>query len=204
MTHDEQAQAPANLKAWRRDMRERLLEARVGAGGRQRKAWNEAIEARLRPLLFDLGREVVAFYWPYKGEYDCRALMRDVHGAGLQVVLPAVVAPRSPLEFRLWEPEAAMEPGVYKIPVPKARNLRSPQVLLVPVVGFDAEGYRLGYGGGYYDRTLAVLDTDPVVIGVGYEIARLDTVFPQPHDIAMHHVVTEASIHSFTGEVDAS
>ncbi len=197
MTAEPQPQAAADVKAWRRTMRAELLDARVAAGGRQRSAWNSAIEARLKPLLLASGRASVALYWPYKGEYDCRQLMRDLHDAGMTVVLPAVLAPRSPLEFRRWHPDAPMEPGVYKIPVPRERDIVVPEILVVPLVGFDGEGYRLGYGGGYYDRTLAVLDGEPLVIGVGYEISRLDSVFPQSHDIAMQQVVTEAAVYRF-------
>jgi 5,10-methenyltetrahydrofolate synthetase len=69
-----------------------------------------------------------------------------------------------------------------------------PQALLVPLVGFDAEGYRLGYGAGYYDRTLASFPKTPITIGVGFELCRMNTIFPQPHDIPMDFVITEAGL----------
>jgi 5-formyltetrahydrofolate cyclo-ligase len=85
-----------------------------------------------------------------------------------------------------------MTPGVYDIPVPAMRDVVVPAVLLVPVVGFDRTNYRLGYGGGYYDRTLAAADPRPMAIGVGFELSRLNTIHPQPHDIPLDAVVTEA------------
>ncbi len=85
-----------------------------------------------------------------------------------------------------------MTTGVYDIPYPAERNIVVPDLVLAPLVGFDAAKYRLGYGGGYFDRTLAVLQPRPVAIGIGFAFARLATVHPQPHDLAMDTVVTEA------------
>jgi 5-formyltetrahydrofolate cyclo-ligase len=113
---------------------------------------------------------------------------------GAQAALPAVLAPRTALEFRRWQPGDETQPGVYKIPVPKQRHVVVPDVLLVPLVGFDPAGYRLGYGGGYYDRTLAALPAKPLVIGIGFELSRLETIYPQPHDIPMSVIVTEHGV----------
>ena len=75
----------------------------------------------------------------------------------------------------------------------------TPDAVLVPLVGFDSGGYRLGYGGGFFDRTLASMEKHPVTIGVGFELCRLESIFPQPHDIPMDFVVTEAGIHLVRG-----
>ena len=71
-----------------------------------------------------------------------------------------------------------------------------PKAAIVPLNGFDLEGYRLGYGGGYFDRTLAALEQKPLTLGVGFEIGRLSTIYPQPHDIPMDFIVTEASLYA--------
>jgi 5-formyltetrahydrofolate cyclo-ligase len=84
-----------------------------------------------------------------------------------------------------------MVQGVWKIPVPADGPEVVPDVALAPVVGWDGAGYRLGYGGGYFDRTLAALAPSPLTIGVGLYAARVPTIFPQPHDIAMDVIVTE-------------
>jgi 5,10-methenyltetrahydrofolate synthetase len=106
-----------------------------------------------------------------------------------------VIKRHGSLEYRIWEAGGMdMMSGAYGIPVPKERRLALPNIVLVPVVGFDDANYRLGYGGGYFDRTIAALDPRPVTVGVGFEAARVDTIFPRPHDIAMDIVVTEARL----------
>jgi 5-formyltetrahydrofolate cyclo-ligase len=87
--------------------------------------------------------------------------------------------------------------GVWDIPVPSNRNPVQPTVLLVPLLGFDTAGYRLGHGGGYYDRTLATVAQKPLTIGIGYELGRLQTIYPQPHDIPMDAIVTESGVVRF-------
>jgi 5,10-methenyltetrahydrofolate synthetase len=85
-----------------------------------------------------------------------------------------------------------MQVGVYDIPYPAEGSVVQPDALLIPMVGFDAVGYRLGYGGGYYDRTVASLAPRPCLIGVSYELGRIETIRPLTHDIRMDYVVTEA------------
>jgi len=122
------------------------------------------------------------------------------HGATL--ALPEVVNEAQgnnvPLHFRKWWPQAPMKTGAYAIPVPDNTELVTPDALIMPMLGFDQQGYRLGYGGGYFDRTLAALKPRPLAIGVAFEILRLDSVHPQPHDIAMDFVVTEAGVYQAT------
>ena len=108
--------------------------------------------------------------------------------------MPKVVDKYQPLQFREWWSDAPMKKGAYAIPVPDNTPCIVPDVLIVPMVGFDMRGYRLGYGGGYYDRTLAGYSHAPCTIGVAFELQRIETVHPQSHDVAMHYVVTEAGI----------
>jgi 5-formyltetrahydrofolate cyclo-ligase len=78
--------------------------------------------------------------------------------------------------------------------VPADSPVLTPDLLLVPLVGFDPAGYRLGYGGGYYDRTLAAIQPRPLAIGIGFEQQALATIHPQPHDIPMDYIVTESRV----------
>lgn len=182
------------LTTWRRQLREQLLERRLQVGGAQRRIWNGHITPALRPLLPDAPDTVFGLYWPIKGEYVIRPLMRELHDQGGCIALPHVARPKEPLEFLLWHPNVEMVRGVHNIPVPKDTPVVTPEVLVVPLVGFDDDGYRLGYGGGYYDRTIAAFRQRPLLIGVGYELSRLETIYPQAHDIPMDYVVTEAGV----------
>jgi 5-formyltetrahydrofolate cyclo-ligase len=110
--------------------------------------------------------------------------------------LPVVVQPGAPVEFWSWTEGAPMRRGIWNIPIPEERVLLQPGLLLVPLVGFDAAGYRLGYGGGYYDRTLAAARQRPHCVGLGYADSHLDSIYPQPHDIPMHKIVTADSVSS--------
>ena len=109
-----------------------------------------------------------------------------------------VVARAAPLEFREWRPGIVLNRGPLGIPYPRDSTSRDPQAVLLPMAGFDAAGYRLGYGGGYFDRTLAALAARklrPTVIGVAHEFARLETIHPRAHDIAMDYVLTERGVY---------
>jgi len=124
------------------------------------------------------------------GEPDLRAAAAHWVAAGAKAALPDTF-PRQPLTFRPWTPDCPMRAGVWDIPVPDTMETVEPSVLLMPCLGYDIEGYRLGHGGGYYDRTLAAMRPRPLAIGVGYSHAVLPTIWPQAHDIPMDAVVTE-------------
>jgi 5,10-methenyltetrahydrofolate synthetase len=181
-------------QAWRREVRRDRIDAREALDADDRTARNRRIDDWLRDGFAALGGLRIGFCWPFRGEPDARFAVRRWRAVGSEAALPVVVAPRTPLVFRQWWPGAPMEAGVFDIPYPVDTPQLIPQAALVPVVGFDPEGYRLGYGGGFFDRTLASLETKPVTIGLGHEIARLKTIHPQPHDIPFDCMVTETGI----------
>lgn len=187
------------VRAWRKAERARLIQARLDAGREQRAAWSVAIHASLETGLPFLPDALVGFYWPFKGEFDARPLVRRLHARGARFALPVVIEKAAPLIFRSWAPGEKLEPGIWQIPVPVEDRRVEPDVLLVPLVGFDAAGYRLGYGGGYYDRTLAAFRRRPLAVGVGFAVAELPTIHPQPHDIPMDLIVTETEIRQVSG-----
>lgn len=179
------------LRTWRRSERERLLAIRMALSPAQIAEWGRAIDLHVEQMFPRLHDGIVGFCWPYRNEYDARHLMRRVRERGGRTALPVVVAPRAPLEFRLWRPGDALAEGVYGIPYPAAGEAVVPDAVLVPMNGFDAQGWRLGYGGGFFDRTLASRSPPPLTIGVAFECARIESVRPQPYDVPMDWVVTE-------------
>jgi len=187
---------PPNLRQWRQDQRAALLARRQACPPAERAAWNQAINSWLEAGFPALRGLVVGFCWPYKGEVDPRPLIHGLREQGSRAALPAVVAKGQPLEYREWWPGAPMQAGALGIPVPAGTPVLVPDAVLVPPVGFCEGGWRLGYGGGYFDRTLAALSPQPIKICIGPELSRLPTVYPQPHDIPMDFVVTEAGIHA--------
>jgi 5-formyltetrahydrofolate cyclo-ligase len=182
---------PAEVKEWRRGERERLISLRLKQSPGMREEWTAKITEALESLLM-AAKTPISFYWPFKGEPDLRPLMRKLAAAGKQLALPVVVAPRQPMQFRPWTPRCKMEPGILDIPVPATEETAVPGLLLAPVVGFDPRGFRLGYGGGYFDRTLPHMLGDRQVIGVGYDCAEIATIHPQGHDIPMTMIVTQS------------
>jgi 5,10-methenyltetrahydrofolate synthetase len=190
---------PDDVKAWRKTLRSRLIDTRNALPAETLTRYREAIDRHLERGFKGLARGVLAFCWPYKGEYDARFLARDLRARGAVTALPVVVAPKTPLVFREWHPGVKLESGVLGIPYPAGSREVAPDSVIVPLVGFDDAGYRLGYGGGYFDRTLAAIARKPVVIGVAYEGAHLETIHPQPHDVPMDWIVTERGIYRRDG-----
>ena len=165
-------------------------------GAADRAAASAAIEMALLRRLPPGAYPIVGGYWPIQGEFDPRPYLLKSIEAGAHVALPVARRPAGPLEFRLWTPGAPMTAGLWDIPHPAEGAIVVPSALLIPLVGFDGAGHRLGNGGGYYDRTLAALTPRPLAIGVGFELGRLATIAPAPHDQPMDAIVTEAGVQS--------
>ena len=182
------------LKVWRRSERQRLLALRTGTPPAVRREWDARIEIRLRALLAERPGITLGVYWPFQAEFDPRPLVEWLIAERFAAALPTVIDKSGPLEYRAWRPGDPLVDGVWNIPVPERRDIVVPQAVLAPLVGFDRDCYRLGYGGGYFDRTLAALAPRPWAIGVGFELSLIDTIRPQPHDIAMDLIVTEACL----------
>jgi 5,10-methenyltetrahydrofolate synthetase len=134
--------------------------------------------------------EIVSVYWPIRAEPDLRSWMREACLHGLRIALPVALELGQPMTFREWRPDAVMARGLWKIPYPASGPDILPATVLAPLVGFDSQCYRLGYGGGFFDRTLAAMSRKPVVIGLGYPQLQIPTIFPQQHDIPMDWIVT--------------
>lgn len=192
-------QQAIDVARWRKAERTRLLAARQTMPVASRQATSAALAEHLAVLFAHrmggaTGR-VLSAYWPIKGEPDLRNLMAELHGKGAILALPVVETRFAPLVFRRWTPETRMVRGDWNIPVPPDTAERLiPDIALAPVVGWTQGGWRLGYGGGYFDRTLASLAPRPVTVGIGLQAACLPSIYPQPHDIPLDFIVTEAGL----------
>lgn len=189
------------LAVGRRAQRDRLIQQRLGIPVADRQEASRQIMARLEAHVAERGLlqpgTIVSGYWPLRGEPDVRPWLTSLHQRGHICVLPVVVEKATPLRFRRWTPGCEMQRGVWNIPVPLAREEFIPNLLLAPVVGYDSGRYRLGYGGGYFDRTLAMLRAQQrsyYCIGIALDEARLDHFDPQPHDIALDVIVTPTTV----------
>lgn len=186
------ANVTESLKAQKARLRKALIERRLAirAGGDGAQAAAERFASAIGPV----GAAVVAAYVAVRGELDPAPLCQRLVAAGATIVLPAVVAAGRPLEFRPWRSGDRLERGAMSIPTPPpSAGTLEPDVLIVPLLGFDRRGWRLGYGGGYYDTTLARLRARRAIVAVGYAFAaqEVDAVPHGERDQRLDWVVTE-------------
>ena len=183
-----------NIIRWRKVERARLIALRLAITAQERADRALRIATRLEALFPALAGCAISLYWPFRGEPDLRDWADRISTGGAICALPVVVEMNAPLVFRTWRPGEPLARGVWNIPVPAGGAEVIPDVVIAPVVGFDHQGYRLGYGGGFFDRTLAAFVRKPRVIGVGYDEASIPTIYPLPHDVPMDTIVTPEAI----------
>ena len=183
------------------DIAEVKRKARTAASKRRAEA-HEALKdiagammaARGLPPDIGISSGTVSGFIPYKSEITTIPMLERLHGEGWRTCLPIVIGMEEPLVFRAWVPGEPLVPGAWDIPVPlETAPQLLPDVLLVPMLSFDRRGFRLGYGGGFYDRTLEQLrETRKVVaIGVAYQAQMVDEVPVGLHDAPLDYVMTE-------------
>ncbi len=181
-----------DMALWRRERRAELYAVRKAMTAQQRHDATKAIVLELDRWCGRRRPTRIGLYWPIKYEPNLLAWARERPGE-TAFCLPVVVSRGQPLEYWHWKPGNAMQPGVWGIQVPARREPVIPDLVVAPLVGVDRARYRLGNGGGYFDRTLAELEPRPFAIGIGYAHGELATIHPQPHDIPMDTIVTEQS-----------
>jgi len=159
------------------------------------RRWFDA-RSTSRHTLGHTAPEIVAGFWPLESEPDLRPLYEYLHTQGLTVALPVVVNKHAPLEFHAWRPTDTLKPGTFGVLEPARREKLIPDVLLIPTLGFTDYGARMGYGGGYYDRTLANLneaDKDFLALGIAWNQARIEEQTgyrPEAHDYPLDAILT--------------
>lgn len=188
--------ATADDRARRKALRLTLISRRQALDDAARQHLQQALDEHLSILMARLDPASIGFTWPYRGEYDARALIRRwlAADASRWAALPVVGAKGEAMSFRRWDDATPMATDRYGIPYPSTGEAVVPALLLIPCNGFDARGYRLGYGAGHYDRTLAALRPTPVAVGIAIEDGRLDDLQPHEHDLPMNWIVTEAGV----------
>jgi len=186
--------APEGGAGWRKARREGLIAGRLAIPADTRAAHSQAIADALDRELGDVAGKAISLYWPFRGEPDLRGWLASVNGRGATTLLPIVVEKRHPLIFKAWKPGDRLDRGVWNIPIPAEGPEMLPDIVISPLVGFDPQLYRLGYGGGFFDRTLAAHPGKPLVIGVGYSSQHMPTIHPEPHDIPMTRIITEKGL----------
>ena len=181
-------------RAARKAQRLALIQARTDMPAPARAAADHALGGHLARLLVTLAPASIGFCWPYRAEFDMRAVVTAWLRADVcrWAALPVVGATGVPMRWRRWDPDVEMPLDRYGIPFPGDGPDLHPDLLLIPCNGFDARGYRIGYGAGHFDRTLAAMQPRPLAVGVAYELARLADTQPQAHDLPMDWLVTEA------------
>lgn len=184
-------------------MRRQKIAAREALPPSEHQRLSAAIEAHLIQLLERCMPHILGFCWPFRAEFDCRPLAVRLLNQGVRCCLPLVTAPDAALTFHAWQPQSEMLTDRYGIQYPANGDLLVPDVLLMPVNAFDEAGYRLGYGAGYFDRTLAELAPPPLAIGIGFELARVVSIHPAEHDMPLDAMVTEAGVQIFSERLRA-
>ena len=180
-----------DVARWRKAERKRLIDQRLALDAEHRQVKSNRIASLLDLTIGKFSGRIVGTYWPFRGEPDLRNWGIKVIERGGRIALPVVIRKDWPLEFRIWSPGDPLERGVWNILVPRRGPAVQLDIVVAPVVGFDEDHYRLGYGGGFFDRTLAAMSRKPLIVGVGYAESRLPTIYPQPHDIPMDVIVTD-------------
>ena len=186
---------PQDLPAWRKSLRAELIAARLAVPRETREVAYAAMGSHLDAVKDAFQGLVIGLCSPFRGEPDLRELALSWVDAGATAAMPALVEKNTPMRFRRWSRDTPMTRGVWNIPIPDGTDVLVPDVLFIPMVAYDRQGYRLGYGGGYFDRMLADVSPLPVTIGVALAQSRIDTIYPQPYDIPMDCVLTEGGLH---------
>jgi 5-formyltetrahydrofolate cyclo-ligase len=195
--HPTSEASPEARLAYRRRLRQQAVERRLSLPVTECAALSATICGLLARHFPQLANQRVGFCWPVNNEPDLRPLIVSwlARGeTGFSALLPVVQGLEQPLAFREWTPQSLMQTDRFGIPTPTEGRLLPPQALLIPVNAFDGDGYRIGYGGGFFDRTLAAQHPPPLAIGVGFELARVASVRPEAHDVRLSAMVSEAGV----------
>lgn len=183
---------------WRHAVRRALLGWRAGLDAQTHQKVSDQIRGHFATFLKDRTAATIGFYWPIQNEIDLRPVVTAHVKSGGKAALPVVPGKDQAMIFHDWTPDTEMVPGFARIPEPVESKMVPVHVMVAPLVGFDDRGYRLGYGGGFFDRTLAAMKVRPLVVGVGFAATRLADILPHEYDIPVDIILTEAGMSPVT------
>ena len=192
--------APGGRLDEKQRLRRRMKARRAALSASERAQAARAVIEPVRQVLAAQKAQTVGLYYPLADEFDALPLARALWRDGLELALPIVLGAASPLVFRPWRAGDILERGACNIMIPPDKGLRvCPDALIIPLLGFDESGARLGYGGGYYDRTLEGLRREKKVaaIGLAHDFQRLEELPTEPHDQPLDGVITPSGVHWF-------
>lgn len=187
-----------NVEQAKAELRLQAHAARAALSPNSRAEAAERVAQHFFAAVSLLPDDVVAAYWRIRDELDCQPILVRLMDSGQTVVLPVVVGPEKPLEMRVWEQGTALyEAGFGTLAPTDLAPQREPDIVIMPLLGFDQHGTRLGYGGGYYDRTLAHMKKSPRLIGLAFAAQELSDIPRDSHDVPLDAVITEAGYRQF-------
>ncbi|MBT2322195.1 5-formyltetrahydrofolate cyclo-ligase [Variovorax paradoxus] len=194
------ADTSATANFLKQQLRKALIEQRLAMPDRQARA--DLLQRVMRIWLVGRPDTVIGAYWPIKGEFDpLPALHRWKEDGELldrpqrrRIGLPVMDRVHKTLTFHAWYPGCPMENDAFDIPKPKDTELIVPTLLFVPCLGYSAGGYRLGYGGGFYDRTLAALEPRPFTVGLGFTNGYIEEYEPEAHDLPLDAILNDNGV----------
>jgi 5-formyltetrahydrofolate cyclo-ligase len=186
--------------AQKKALRKELLDLRQNLPDRQQRA--DLLQRVMRIWLVGRSDTVIGAYWPIKGEFDpLPALHRWKEDGELldqpqlrRIGIPVVNKENKTMTFHAWYPGCPMEEDAYGISKPKDTEVITPTLLFAPCVGYGPGGYRLGYGGGFYDRMLASLEPKPFTVGLGFGVGFVPDFEPEPHDMPLDAILNDNGV----------
>jgi len=179
-------------------LRKQTLAARSAISSKQKNlAVNNAAKLFIKNIPMN-HNDIIAAYWPISGELDCLPLVEQLWARGHQICLPVTIAENKPLIFRVWQKGQKLIDGGHGIKTPdKNTSILVPNIIIMPLVAFDKKGARLGYGKGYYDRTIAKMEQKPLLVGYGFALQEVEHINSESHDAPLDYVVSEKKVVKF-------
>ncbi len=176
-------------------LREKALLARAGLNIKQKKAAEKKAANNFLNYISLEKNQIIAVYYPINNEINCLGLVENLREKNYKICLPVVIKKDAPMVFRLWQKGDKLTPDLTKTLAPNTNATKiNPDIIIMPLVAFDKNGARLGYGKGYYDRTIANMKNKPLLVGYAFSIQELDKIKQDVYDVPLDYIVSEDGV----------